>query len=246
MCDGRFICYRPYLARRASAFSRQAAASWGKLVAAALRNRAAMMRRIRASSSPLAAPGRWPLALSWRRPALLRGPAALGAGGGAGRRRPAADPARSRRCSWRSERQSWRPRAGRRWCVVGRGRRPAGRPGSSRRACGPGRQAARSCRSSWGRSARWSPSSLPHLHLGPLAVGLGGEGGVGLEVGQQGAAVAGADVGGLGEAGAGDGLAGREQGYVRLAGALPLARLLPGLLRSSASAVGSAAGVGVR
>jgi hypothetical protein len=32
-------------------------------VAAALRNKAAMMRRLRARSSPLAAPGRWPLAL---------------------------------------------------------------------------------------------------------------------------------------------------------------------------------------
>jgi hypothetical protein len=43
--------------------AQQAVASCGKLVAAALRNSAAMMRRMRARSSPLAAPGRRPLAL---------------------------------------------------------------------------------------------------------------------------------------------------------------------------------------
>ena len=72
------------MARRASAFSRQAAASCGKLVAAALRNKAAMMRRMRASSSPLPAPGRWPLALC-----------------GGGRRWRCCRSCRSWRCWWR-------------------------------------------------------------------------------------------------------------------------------------------------
>jgi hypothetical protein len=64
-----------------------------------------------------------------------------------------------------------------------------------------------------------------------LPVGLGaGEDGVGLELGQQRAAVAGADVGGLGQPDAGDGPAGGDQGGIRLAGALALARLLPGSL----------------
>ena len=60
------------MARRASAFSRQAAASCGKLVAAALRNRAAMMRRIR-SQVVVASGGAGPLAVGAvrRRPALL-------------------------------------------------------------------------------------------------------------------------------------------------------------------------------
>jgi hypothetical protein len=228
--DDRFIGYRPYLARRASAFSRQAAASCGKLVAAAFRRRAAMMRRIRAARR-----------LQWRRTggrwrcAAAAGAARAGrrarpgAGGDAGRRRAAG----SRRAGGaggddRSAGPGGRC-AGRRWCAGGRGRRPAGRPGSSRRACGRGRQAARSWRSSSGRSARWSRSPLPHLHR-PLAVGLAGEGRVGLELGQQGAAVAGTDPGGFGQASTGHRLVGGDQGGVGLAGALALAGLVAGLL----------------
>jgi hypothetical protein len=66
--------------------------------------------------------------------------------------------------------------------------------------------------------------TVPHLHDGPLPVGLGGgQGGVGLELGQQGTAIAGTHTGGLGQPGAGDWLTRGEQGGVRLAGALALA-----------------------
>jgi hypothetical protein len=57
--------------RIASAFSRQLAASWRKLGVATLRNKAAMMRRMRISSSPLASPGHWRLAFSWQPSALI-------------------------------------------------------------------------------------------------------------------------------------------------------------------------------
>jgi hypothetical protein len=81
-----------------------------------------------------------------------------------------------------------------------------------------------------GRSARWSPSSLVRRGAWALAVGLGGEGGIGLELGQQGTAVAGADPGGLGQPSAGDGLAGGDQsgvgGTCTLALALAGGRLL--------------------
>jgi hypothetical protein len=70
--DGRLDVARgPYRVRIASAFSRQVAASWRKLGVATLRNKAAMMRRMLISSSPLASPGHGQLALSWQPSALI-------------------------------------------------------------------------------------------------------------------------------------------------------------------------------
>jgi len=54
------------------------------------------------------------------------------------------------------------------------------------------------------------------------------EGGVGLELGQQGTAVAGADLGGLGQPGAGNRPSGGQQGGVGLPGPLPLAARIVG------------------
>jgi hypothetical protein len=82
-----------------------------------------------------------------------------------------------------------------------------------------------------GRSARWSPSSLPHLHSTPLPVGLRvGEGGVGLELGQQRPAIASTHACGLGQPSTGHGLAGGDQGGIGLAGTLALALAGGGLL----------------
>jgi hypothetical protein len=95
--------------RRASTFAQQAAASCGKL-AAALRNGAAMKRRMRARSSPS---GAGPLAVgaSWRRSVLVLAAGVLILALVVAPDRP--EPARWRHCSWRSERQScgrsWRP-----------------------------------------------------------------------------------------------------------------------------------------
>ena len=63
--------WRPYLARRASAFSLQAAASCGKLVAAALRSKAAMMRRMRARVVAAGGAGSLAVGAVRRRSALL-------------------------------------------------------------------------------------------------------------------------------------------------------------------------------
>jgi hypothetical protein len=144
----------------------------------------------------------------WRRAAGSRRAGGAGAGGRC---------AAGRRCG-----------VGRRRRVGGRGRRPVGRPGSSRRACGPGRRAARSPAPQLGQVRQMVAVTAPHLRTWSLPVPCGGEDGVGLELGQQGAAVAGADAGGLGQPGAGHGLAGGDQRGVGLAGALALARPLAG------------------
>ena len=168
------------------------------------------MRRMRARSLPLPAPGRWPWRF-WRRSALLV-LLVLPPACGAGRCRPVgAGALAALLVALRSASPDGRC-ADRRCGVGGRDRQPAGRPGSSRPACDrvigllEASEAARAGPPD-GRGHR-SPTSAAGRCRWP-----GRKGGVGLELGQQGAAVAGAEAGGLGQPGAGDGLAEPEVGF---------------------------------